>query len=286
LASSGAEVVLPSDAAPPAESSPVSPVSKVTPPGGGGGASLEEKTNPDESALAAVSEATDGPALAAPSREQAGQQRILQEYLDARSTRNAANEESRRSAVEHPTDGTATGRTRRPPLAPAGRSSTAPTPARTRPVGHTVVAGDTLSKIAAAHYGSRSPTVINAVFDANGNVLSSPDLLSVGVELTLPVITGFDLRSRAGRNSDLSRPVPRRNRVKTTRPDGAAFRWYQIKENDRYINIAREQLGDGRRWREIHELNKDKFPDPDRIRPGVRIKLPVTVQTATAETDR
>jgi len=286
LASSGAEVVLPSDAAPLAESSPVSPVSKVTPPGAGGGASLEEKTGPGESALAAVSEATGGPALAVPSREQAQQQRILQEYLDARSTRKAANEESRRSAGQHPSDGTATGRTRRPPLAPAGRSSTAPTPARTPPVGHTVVAGDTLSKIAAANYGSRSPTVINAVFDANGNVLSSPDLLSVGMELTLPVITGFDLHSRAGRNSDVSRPASGRDRVKTTRPDGAAFRWYQIKENDRYINIAREQLGDGRRWREIHELNKDKFPDPDRIRPGVRIKLPVTVQTPTGEAGR
>lgn len=271
LASSGAEVVLPSDAAP---------------PGAGGGAFREEKTSPDESALAAVSEATGGPALAVPSREQAQQQRILQEYLDARSTRKPTDEGSKRSAVERPTDGNATRRTRRPPLAPAGRSSTAPTPARTRPVGHTVVAGDTLSKIAAAHYGSRSPTVINAVFDANGNVLSSPDLLSVGMELKLPVITGFDLRSRAGRNSDLSRPVPRRDRVKTTQPDGAAFRWYQIKENDRYINIAREQLGDGRRWREIHELNKDKFPDPDRIRPGVRIKLPVTVQTPTGEADR
>jgi hypothetical protein len=40
------------------------------------------------------------------------------------------------------------------------------------------------------------------------------------------------------------------------------------------MGIAREQLGDVRRWREIYELNKDKFPDPQFIREGVRIKLP------------
>ncbi|UCC30632.1 MAG: LysM peptidoglycan-binding domain-containing protein [Phycisphaerales bacterium] len=285
-ASSGAEVVLPSDATTLAESSPRSRGGEGRPSRPRGGAFREEKTSPDESALAAVSEATGGPTLAAPSRAQAGQQRILQEYLDARSPRRPADEGSKRSAVERPTDGKATRRTRPQPLTPAGESAATPAPDGARPVHHTVVAGDSLSKIAAAHYGSRSPTVINAVFDANRNVLSSPDLLSVGMELKLPVITGFDLRSRAGRDSSVSRAAARRDRVKTTQPDGAAFRWYQIRENDRYISIAREQLGDGRRWQEIHELNRDKFPDPDRIRPGVRIKLPVTVQTPTGEAGR
>ena len=50
-----------------------------------------------------------------------------------------------------------------------------------------------------------------------------------------------------------------------------------MQKNDRYVSIAREQLGDASRWREIHELNKDKFPDPQRIREGVRIRLPSTV---------
>jgi nucleoid-associated protein YgaU len=58
-------------------------------------------------------------------------------------------------------------------------------------------------------------------------------------------------------------------------------RWYQIKKNDRYISIARRQLGDARRWREVYELNKDKFPDPQRIREGVRIKLPLTTVRGT-----
>ena len=281
--SSGADVVLPSGAATLAESSPRSRDDENRLSRPHGRVLREEGTSPDESALAAVSEATGSPTLtaAAPSQAQARRQRTLQEYLDARSSRKPADRRPNRRAVEPPTDGQATRPTRTQPPTSAGNPA-----AGVRPVHHTVVAGDTLSKIAAAHYGSRSPTVINAVFDANRNVLSSPDLLSVGLELTLPAVTGFDLRSRPGRDPGLAGPAPRRDRVGTAQPVSASFRWYQIKQNDRYISIAREQLGDGRRWQEIHKLNKDKFPDPDRIRPGVRIKLPVTGQTPMGEAGR
>jgi nucleoid-associated protein YgaU len=48
-----------------------------------------------------------------------------------------------------------------------------------------------------------------------------------------------------------------------------------VRKNDRYASIARDVLGDGNRWDEIYAMNKDKFPDPHRIREGVRIKVPV-----------
>ncbi len=50
--------------------------------------------------------------------------------------------------------------------------------------------------------------------------------------------------------------------------------------------IARAHTGDANRWRELYELNKDKFPDPDRIRPGVRIKIPVTSIALSTGTGR
>ncbi|MCH8242662.1 MAG: hypothetical protein IH897_08635 [Planctomycetes bacterium] len=61
------------------------------------------------------------------------------------------------------------------------------------------------------------------------------------------------------------------------------YRWYQIKKNDRYVSIARNELGNESRWQEIFELNKKKFPDPSRIRSGVRIKLPAV---AVADSSR
>lgn len=60
------------------------------------------------------------------------------------------------------------------------------------------------------------------------------------------------------------------------------FKWYQVKKNDRFASIARDQLGDAGRWQEVYELNKDKFPDPQKIREGVRIKLPAPVALASA----
>jgi hypothetical protein len=52
------------------------------------------------------------------------------------------------------------------------------------------------------------------------------------------------------------------------------------------MSIAREQLGDAARWKELHLLNRDKFPDPGRIREGVRIKLPAVKGLALAEPRR
>ncbi len=158
---------------------------------------------------------------------------------------------------------------------------------------YTVVPGDTLSKIAALHLGSASPTVINAIFDANRQVLSSPDVLRVGVELVLPVIHGVPGSSRGGSVAAAPTPVrstaPQSTKARSTfqkaniqaRKPALPLRWYQIKKNDRYITIARRQLGDAGRWREVYELNKDKFPDPQRIREGVRIKLPRTALKGT-----
>lgn len=49
---------------------------------------------------------------------------------------------------------------------------------------HTVVSGDSLSKIAAAYYGDMS--YYQQIFDANRDKLSDPDSIKVGQVLTLP----------------------------------------------------------------------------------------------------
>ncbi len=49
---------------------------------------------------------------------------------------------------------------------------------------HEVVAGDTLSKIAAKYYGD--PTMYMTIFDANKDMLTNPDLIKVGQKLRIP----------------------------------------------------------------------------------------------------
>lgn len=49
---------------------------------------------------------------------------------------------------------------------------------------------------------------------------------------------------------------------------------YIIKSGDSLWKIAKEQLGDPLRWKEIYSLNKDTISDPDLIYPGQELVLP------------
>jgi len=158
---------------------------------------------------------------------------------------------------------------------------------------YTVVPGDTLSKIALAHLGNKSRSTVDAIFEANRSVLQNPNDLRTGLVLTLPALEGKGAASPVDPPATVLASVPtqppRRAEEgssptkKTAVKPAAGFRWYQVKKNDRYVSIAKEQLGDGGRWRELHEINKDKFPDPQMIREGVRIKLPAAKGIAAAE---
>lgn len=142
---------------------------------------------------------------------------------------------------------------------------------------HTIAAGDSLYRIADRYYGGKSATYIRAIFDANRRVLTDPDRLPIGVELVVPDLPEKGvLQAGATHAQEASKTANPRDAARTPLASESAvpFRWYQIKRNDRYVSIAREQLGNEHRWKEIYELNKDKFPNASQIREGVRIKLP------------
>jgi nucleoid-associated protein YgaU len=173
---------------------------------------------------------------------------------------------------------------------PNPQSGSPPQPgSTTKSVPYTVAPGDTLSKIALAHFGNKSRTSVNAIFDFNRSTLASPDDLKAGLVLSLPIVEGM-VRLVKSDPPKANAPTPSKTEEaksratkKSAEPTSATYRWYQVKKNDRYASIAREQLGDAGRWRELHELNKDKFPNPQSIREGVRIKLPAAKVLASAE---
>ena len=49
---------------------------------------------------------------------------------------------------------------------------------------------------------------------------------------------------------------------------------YTVKSGDCLWNIAKKQLGDGSRWGEIYELNKDKIKNPNLIYPNQILTVP------------
>lgn len=49
---------------------------------------------------------------------------------------------------------------------------------------------------------------------------------------------------------------------------------HTVQRGETLSTIAQARLGSAARWREIHELNRDRIPDPNRISPGMELRLP------------
>ena len=54
----------------------------------------------------------------------------------------------------------------------------------------------------------------------------------------------------------------------------AVTRTYTVVAGDSLSKISQKIYGDGRRWKEIFEANKDKIKNPDLIYPGQVLKIP------------
>ncbi len=148
---------------------------------------------------------------------------------------------------------------------------------------YVVAKNDNLTKIARKFWGRKSggktlPQYVNLIFETNRDVLKNKNSVRAGQKLQIPIEKAsapHALEETALAVADAGRRGKNAG-ARTSRKDttARAFRWYQVKPRDRYTKIAKEQLGNEKRWKEIYELNKNIFADPDRIRPGVRIKLP------------
>lgn len=148
--------------------------------------------------------------------------------------------------------------------------------------------GDTVSRIAKLHYGTATPSIIEAIAQANRDLLPNVDRIAAGQSIRLPDLDDARLRrpSRVtqatptrpaariadGRQADRggSRVVDGANPVR----GGKGWRWYTVKKGDVLSRVAAAQLGSAKRWPELADLNKDIFPDAGRIRDGVRIRIP------------
>jgi LysM repeat protein len=62
------------------------------------------------------------------------------------------------------------------------------------------------------------------------------------------------------------------------------FKSVTVRSGDSLWRLAQHHLGDGRRWPEIHHLNKTLIKDPDLIEPGWKLRLPIANSTVTPTT--
>ncbi len=105
---------------------------------------------------------------------------------------------------------------------------------------HTVVGGETLGKIAAAHYGVAS--LYTVIFEANTPMLTHPDAIYPGQVLRVPPVTQIT---------------------------------HTVASGDTLGKIAKTYLGSAARYTDIFEANRDQLANPDAISVGQKLVIPV-----------
>ena len=132
---------------------------------------------------------------------------------------------------------------------------------------HTVQSGDTFASLADVYYGSQR--YMQFLIDANPQI-QRPDQLKIGVEIRIPpkpedqpVVTA-------------DAQTPQRPAATPAKPVGSG-RTYTVRDGDSFWGIAQRELGDGNRWQELFELNKDVVKGvPRNLKPGQVLTLPGT----------
>ncbi|GEM_PF-5722097 len=130
---------------------------------------------------------------------------------------------------------------------------------------HTVGEGDSLSTISQKHFGTTKHW--KAIFEANRKVLSSPDALSVGMNLVIPEIAATPAPAAGTPSSPKAPSVPAELAALGTP--------YTVQEGDTLTSIAEKFLGSQNEWARISALNVGiTMKDADHLSVGMVIVIP------------
>ncbi len=167
-----------------------------------------------------------------------------------------------------------------PPVQTAQRTQTGPA---FQEKTYVVQEGDNnLAKISKKFYGEQEGNRlvnINRIYEANKDTLKSPDKIFVGQKIVIPQpapavepqpsnVSG----GSAVRNVISVGPASTNRTNNNSRTDTG--RWYVVKEDDSLWKISAEQLGNGARFEEISKLNTDVLNDKNKLKPGMKLRLP------------
>ncbi len=192
------------------------------------------------------------------------------------------------------------------PTAPTARVSlewTQPPDVSEQPRGfltHRVRSGETLSSLARRYLGSSDR--YREIYLANRDVLATPDRLTAGMELKIPMsgnepppvplppVTSQTMTSqtsmpRSMTNSDSPHSqtrgvasdtmVPIQQGVwRRSDPARLAQRTYAVRREDTLAGIALQFYGDARRYNELYEANRHQMRSPDDLRDGMVLVIP------------
>jgi len=129
---------------------------------------------------------------------------------------------------------------------------------------HRVQPGDSLASLAQTYYGNSKYSTFLA--ESNPGI-SDPAKLTLGATVKIPPLPQ-DIDTRMS-NATSTKATP------AASGNTASKRTYKVKSGDSFYKIAKEQLGNAERWKELLELNKTLVHgDPTQLQPGQTLVLP------------
>lgn len=151
-----------------------------------------------------------------------------------------------------------------------GSQPLTPQPVRKK---HKIAEGERLWTIAEREFGDGM--YYRAIVAVNDSIKNADDIKH-GMTIVLPDPAEAD-RLMRGDAPAPARSEPAATTRRTSQSSAGAVETlptYTVERGDSLIKIAEKLYGDASRWKEIHELNKDQLPDPDRIRYGMKLRVP------------
>lgn len=132
---------------------------------------------------------------------------------------------------------------------------------------HKVQVGDSLASLAQAYYGDSKYAKVLA--DANPK-LGDPKQLKVGTVVNIPPLPAdADAKTASGTSTTATKSGEK--------PSATGGKTYTVKAGDSFYSIAKSQLGNASRWKELLALNTATVKgDPTALQPGQRLVLPET----------
>ena len=124
--------------------------------------------------------------------------------------------------------------------------------------------------------------VIRDSFDTNMDVTLEDYKVSDDVKEGLDLVVSITMKEARHYGTKImnfaivpEQPIPASASPEPERPAARPqVKTYTVKSGDCLWNIAKKQLGDGNRWKEIHNLNLDKISNPNLIHAGLVLVMP------------
>ena len=152
-----------------------------------------------------------------------------------------------------------------------GKPATAPV---APPKTYVAEAGDSVSKIAAKAMGGNTKANRDALVKANASLQAEGNLVYVGKSYVIPSAGATAPAAEQATADRRQPPATEPGPFRAPPPSAPNTVWYTVKENDNLWRIAARELGDGNRWTQIKDVNRDVLKGGETVKANMRIRLP------------